>query len=144
MTLLPLYQGADVGSIAALEMYELLRFRTSWTMLCLNKLVIKLVFQPISLILLPGSIMKTRLLILPFFTVLRISFLLMGLAFIDHSNWSHMTNHQSSLELFQCSTSTRGTRGKPRAGFWISAQKWSLPPCQRSLTLCLHAKEASP
>ena len=58
----------------------------------------------------------------PLFTALMILFLLGRLAFIVI--WSLAQGHQqSSLALFQMSTSMRGARAKPKAGFWFNVQK---------------------
>ena len=43
-------------------------------------------------------------------------------------NWSlAQVHHQSSLGLFQYSSSMRGSRAKPKAGFQLNVEEWSVP-----------------
>ena len=107
------------------------RFMTFWTMLFLNRLVIQIIFNLSLLILLPGSIGKSRLLNFPFFIVWRILFLPVRLVFMPTPTgpW-HRSTHQFLI-------SVRGARARTRAGFWFNVQKWPywslvVPICQRS------------
>ena len=75
--------GSDGMVIAASEVHELpSKFMVFWSVLCLNRLVIQIVFWHIFLIWLPESAMNSGLHSFPFFTTLRVLFLLVRLAFM--------------------------------------------------------------
>ena len=71
--------------------------------------------------------MKSGLLSINFFTILRTLFLLVKLAFMSAlSGLWPQAQQQSALGLSQSATSMRDGRMRPRAHFWFNVQKQSV------------------
>ena len=100
---------------------------TFWTVLCLNRLVIQLVFWHISLNSASRQHHEVWASQFPFHNMLQILFLLVSLAFTVTPTglWHKLTRHPH-LDCHRPQPSMMGARTKPNAAFRFNVQKWPM------------------